>query len=95
MTSHAGSTFFIQPNLWPRNSLDRMSVQLTNMKRRPAASLPVSTQQHQRTEATLAKHLVLALTTASMTTQLTSGGIIFDHACIGKLRTLEQLVGQY
>jgi len=28
-----------------------------------------------------AQHLALALTTASVTMQLMSGGIIFDHAC--------------
>jgi len=44
------------------------------MKRRPAASLPVTASLHQRTEATLAEHLAVALTTASVTMQLTSGG---------------------
>jgi len=43
----------------------------------------LSTPQHQQTEATLAQHLALALTTASvaMQLQLSSGGIIFDRAC--------------
>jgi len=46
-----------------------------------AARLPVTAPQHQRTEATLAQALVLALTRASVTMQLRSFGIIFDHAC--------------
>jgi len=45
------------------------------------ASLAVLAPQHQRTEAVLAQHLALALTTASLTLQLTSGVIIIDHAC--------------
>jgi len=48
---------------------------------RPVASLTVAAPLHQRSEATLAQHVALALTTASVTMQLTSGGIIFDHAC--------------
>jgi len=36
---------------------------------------------HQLTEAVLAQHLALALTTASVPVQLMSGGMIFDHAC--------------
>jgi len=51
------------------------------MGRRSAASLPSAAPQRQRTETTLAQHLALALTTASVTMRLTSGGIIFDHAC--------------
>jgi len=50
------------------------------MRHCPTESLPVAAPQHQRTEATLAQHLALALTTASVTMQLMSGGIIFDHA---------------
>jgi len=50
------------------------------MGRRPAASVPLSAPQHQRAAATLAQHLALALATASVAMQLTSGGIIFDHA---------------
>jgi len=42
---------------------------------------PVAAPLHQQTEATLAQHLALALTTASVTMQLTSSGIIFEHAC--------------
>jgi len=56
------------------------SVLLKDMRGRPAASLPAAAPQHQRTEATLAQHLPFALTTASMTMQLTAGGIIFGHA---------------
>jgi len=51
-----------------------------HMGRHPAASLPVAALL-QRTEATLAQYLASALTTALVTMQLTSGGIIFDHAC--------------
>jgi len=47
------------------------------MRRHPAASLPVAAPIHQRTEAMLAQHL----TTATVTTQLVSGGIIFKYAC--------------
>jgi len=50
------------------------------MGRRSAASVPLSAPQHQRTEATLVQHLTLAMTTASVTMQLTSGEIIFDQA---------------
>jgi len=66
----------------PSNSSDLIqSVQLKDIGRRPAASLPVAAPQHQRTKATFAQHLALALTIASVTMQLTSGGIIFEHAC--------------
>jgi len=50
------------------------------MGRCSAASLTVMVAQHQRTETMLAQHLALALTTASVAMQLTSGGIVFDHA---------------
>jgi len=51
------------------------------MERHLAASSPVAAPQHERAEATLAQHIALALTTASVTMQLTSGGITFNHAC--------------
>jgi len=51
------------------------------MGRRAAAKSPIASPLRQRTEASKAQHLALALTTASVTVQLTSGVIIFDYAC--------------
>jgi len=50
------------------------------MRHRTEASSAVAAPLHQRTEAMLAQYFALALTTASVTMQSTSGGIIFDHA---------------
>jgi len=61
------------------------------MGRRPAASVLVAAPRHQQTESTLAQHLALSLTTASVTMQLASGKI-FLIMHVAKLWTPEKLM---